>query len=106
RTASCDHGDNNPQELSPAGPSACAEARGQERTGQRERKGEHRVLEFDHFEHRAQTAVTCRSSRHAFASFAADAEPVQRNIYCCGRPICTKTRQTYCVTRSSMVLGA
>src|SRR6266853_5082484 len=42
---------------------------------------------------------------HALASFAV-ADPVQRNIASCGKSICESTRQTYCVTRSSIVFGA
>lgn len=39
------------------------------------------------------------------SDFRAAALPVQRYIFSCGSPACTRTRQTYCVRISSIVFG-
>ena len=56
------HGDDNPEELMPGGPTVGGEARGEEGTGERERQGENGVLELDHFEREANALEKLRQS--------------------------------------------
>src|SRR5262249_25676226 len=88
------HSDYDPENLAQGWPAVwwlMRGAGGQQRARQSKRQRKNRMLELDHFEHRADARLA-----HALASFDAGAGwPVQRYICSCGRPICARTRQTY-----------
>src|ERR1700757_1569549 len=58
------HGYDDPKELLPGGPAVGGEACGEQCTRERERKSENGVLELDHFEDRAEAAVSSCSGNH------------------------------------------
>ena len=82
RGARADHGDDDPQNRTPAG-QAAARARSQQCAHQRKWQRENGVLEFDHFEHGADAGLC-----HDLLRFP----PFQRYCFCCGRPSCARTR--------------